>query len=149
MWRKLLLSVCAVLLAGCATYYKEPKSDAPRALLSAKQKECIFGCKAGVFIRAVNGIEMSTNWKTNNYYVEPGPNAILLAVVDVGLFGVCVMELNAVAGESYVISHVIEGDKFVVTANDSGGSAQGTCTAKMGAQPAGPAYVPIIVPVGK
>lgn len=144
-WALLLLAV--VTLCGCETTYKEPSSRSPRALLSGKQSACIFDCKAGVFIQAVNGVPVSNAWKTNNYYISPGHAEVLVAIRGAGLFGVCVLSINAVAGEVYELSHVIEGKTFVVTARDKAGASVATCSAEMRAAPPTASYVPLIIPV--
>ncbi|HXI87384.1 MAG TPA: hypothetical protein VNH64_07995 [Parvularculaceae bacterium] len=148
MIRSIALVLFAVIaLCGCATTYKEPTSRSPRALVSGKQKQCIIDCKAGVFIQAVNGVPVSTAWKTNGYYLTPGPAELLVAIQDAGLFGVCVLKINAVADEVYELSDEIQGKTFVVTARDKSGSTVASCTAEMGPAPPAANYVPIIIPV--
>ena len=145
--RVLIFIALSLALAGCGTYYKEPQANAPRALISGKQKDCVIGCGGGVFIQAVNGTAMSTMWKANNYYVSPGPASIVVAVADIRLYGVCALQLDVKEGEEYHLSHEIAGDTFVITAYDRSGAAQSACTAKMGPPPAGTNYMPIIIPV--
>jgi len=146
--RNTLLTVLALMLWGCGTFYKEPSSSTPRALISGKQNACVIGCGKGVFIQAVNGVAMSTMWKANNYYVSLGPTNIVIAVADIGLYGVCALDLDVVDGEEYEISHKIEGGTFAVTAYDRSGTPQSSCTARMGPAPVGSTYIPVIIPVG-
>ncbi|MEK7266007.1 MAG: hypothetical protein AAB227_07905 [Pseudomonadota bacterium] len=144
--RILSLLAIATALSGCATYYKEPSSSSPRAQIAGKQKDCIIGCKGGVFIQAVNGVQVSNMWKSNNYYLNPGPNSVLVAISDAGLFGVCELSFSAVSGESYLATHVIEGTAFVVTTRDKAASEVANCVAPMGRAPS-TSYMPIFIPV--
>lgn len=147
MGRIIIGCIAALLIAGCATTYKEPRSSAPRAQVSGKQKDCIIGCQNGVFIQAINGVAVSTAWKTNNYYIAPGSNSVLVAISDAGLFGVCELKIEAIADERYEISHVINGAEFIATARDKAGNDVSSCTAKMGPPPPTTTYMPIIIPV--
>lgn len=146
MFRTLVCLGAAAALSGCATYYKEPSSSSPRAQIAGKQKDCVIGCKGGVFIQAVNGVQVSNMWKSNNYYLNVGPNRVLVAVSDAGLFGVCELSFSAVDGESYLATHTIEGAAFVVTTRDKAGAEVAKCEARMGPAPT-TTYTPIIIPV--
>lgn len=148
MVRFVIMLIAALALTSCVTNYKEPSANEPRAVLRGSHGNCIIYCHDGVFLRAVNGQELSYFWKSNNFYVDPGKAEVLVSVTDAQLFGVCMIEIDVLSGEEYEISHEIKGSAFLVTAYNKSKAPVSTCIADMGPAPAAPTYVPIIIPTG-
>ena len=148
MLRIFLWLFSALLVAACVTTYNEPRSSEPRALFSGDRASCLF-CNEGVWVVAVDGVPLSTNWKSNDYYVETGVHDILLNIRQAGLFGVCVVNIDVQPDENYSISHQIDGSEFVATVTDKQGEEVRTCRSGMRPEPSGGTYyVPMFIPTG-
>lgn len=146
-WRLGFYILAGIAITACGTTYKEPGSSVPRAKIAGKQKDCIIGCKGGVFIQAINGVQVSNMWKSNNYYLFPGPNSVLVAVLDAGLAGACDLRFDAVADKEYLAVHAIDGANFVVTVKSTSEEVVTTCTSGMRPAPVNN-YTPVFIPVG-
>ena len=136
---KVLIGAVALFaLQGCATAYREPQASEPHAIVTF-QRNGLFSSLPSAWPSYFNGAAPSysrnpVHWR-DTFRIQTGKMTIRVTEINECNYCnaapryVCVLTFQAEAGESYFVSVVMLGDKYLYSLTATDGAKVAECTA--------------------
>jgi hypothetical protein len=139
-------------LAGCASYYSEPSSKKPHAVLTFQEAKGFAGAIGGQAVTPleINGLAPNEwgKWNFKSFKIEPGLNRLFLIVRgSASVQGTVHLKFEAAAGRTYRVASESMDEYFEVTVTDDQGVKVASGKAeKAAANRSSGAYIPVFIP---
>lgn len=141
MIRLLVFSILLSAVAtGCAARYQPPAPGDRHALLALPSQEAQLD--RGMFLEpvALNGLTRPRNWLVESFRMPPGQFRLLARAAQDAVQGSCLLQFDAVAGETYLLDAERVDGMFTLSVSH-GGEVVAECSAPATVLPT-PARIP-------